>query len=157
MIIAFLLSNQESGFSNLGFKTQIFNSQLLTQTGTSFSKSNPEIPIFCFPLKSPLFILQDYSWPWNTTTFATLLQVFCVTSRFYYFAPLKKSIGDQKAIKAMNQNWYHKVRHLYFKMFFKKNLNLLFDIDRFNYWTQKECLSLHLFPKSISKNKLCIA
>ena len=57
----------------------------------------------------------------------------------------------------MNQNWYHKVRHLYFEMFFKKNLNLLFDIDRFNYWTQKECLSLHLFPKSISKNKLCIA
>jgi hypothetical protein len=48
-------------------------------------------------------------WLMNSTTLNTLLQVFCVTSRFYYFAPLKKSIGDQKAIKAMNQNWYHKV------------------------------------------------
>ena len=32
LIIAFLLSNQESGVSNLGFKIQVFNSQFLTQT-----------------------------------------------------------------------------------------------------------------------------
>jgi hypothetical protein len=36
LFIAFLLSNQETGFSNLGFKTQVFNSQFLTQTDISF-------------------------------------------------------------------------------------------------------------------------
>ena len=37
LIIAFWLSNQELGFSNLGFKTQVFNSQY---TDISFSRSN---------------------------------------------------------------------------------------------------------------------
>ena len=37
------ISNQESGFSNLGFKTQVFNSQFLTQTDISFSRSNLEM------------------------------------------------------------------------------------------------------------------
>ena len=32
LIIDFLLSNQESEFSNLDFKTHVFNSQFLTQT-----------------------------------------------------------------------------------------------------------------------------
>ena len=54
LIIAFLLSNQVSEFSNLGFKTQVFNSQFLTQTDISFSRSNPKMAIFWFTLKSPL-------------------------------------------------------------------------------------------------------
>jgi hypothetical protein len=45
LIIAFLLSNQESGISNLGFKTQVFNSQLLTQIDVSFSRSNLKMAI----------------------------------------------------------------------------------------------------------------
>jgi hypothetical protein len=40
LIVAVLLSNQESGFSNLGFKTQVFNFQFLTQADISFSRSH---------------------------------------------------------------------------------------------------------------------
>jgi hypothetical protein len=55
LIIAFLLSNQESGFSNLGFKTQVFNFQFLAQTDISLSRSQftPEILNSRFTLKSP--------------------------------------------------------------------------------------------------------
>ena len=53
LIIAFLLSNQESEFSNLGFKIQVFNSQFLTQTDISFSRSNLKMAISRFTLKSP--------------------------------------------------------------------------------------------------------
>ena len=50
LIIAFWLSNQELGFSNLGFKTQVFNSQY---TDISFSRSNLKMAIFWCTLKSP--------------------------------------------------------------------------------------------------------
>ena len=56
LIIAFLLSNQESGFSNLGFKTQVFNSQYQTQTDISFfrfSDFKPKNGRSRFTLKSP--------------------------------------------------------------------------------------------------------
>ena len=44
-ILAFLLSNQESGFSNLAFKTQVFNFQFLTRTDISFTRSNLKMAI----------------------------------------------------------------------------------------------------------------
>ena len=53
-IIASLLSNQESGFSNLGFKIHAFNSQFLTQTDISFFRPTPKMAISRFTLKSPV-------------------------------------------------------------------------------------------------------
>ena len=49
-----MLSNQKSGLSNLDFKIQVFNSQFLTKTDISFSRSNLKMAISRFTLKSPM-------------------------------------------------------------------------------------------------------
>ena len=78
LIIAFLRSNRESGFSNLGFKTQLFNSQFLTQTDISFSRSNLRMAIFWFTLIGPVSGLSmwkfKYIWSFDVGAIHHLLK-----------------------------------------------------------------------------------